>query len=58
MPRGNPLRPKPLGSSTTGWLVTFQGVNTLGFCQKEMLRQSASRGASPRPAVTKASKRA
>ena len=38
MPSGRPFRPKPLGSASTGWPVTFQAVSRLGFCQNETLR--------------------
>ena len=38
MPSGSPLPPKPFGSISTGWLVTFQAVNKLAFCQNETLR--------------------
>ena len=38
MPSGRPFLPKPLGSASTGWPVTFQAVSRLGFCQNDTLR--------------------
>ena len=54
MPSGKPLL-TPLGNTSDGPPVTFDGVKMLVFCQKLAVLCASSRGAGPKPAVSSTS---